>query len=168
MLYTPSVLRIQKGQHQNASDFYLGKEEWQASINVPSANFAKNGLYWLPSQLSLVLTKCSFGFFSNFHRCLFVSLHSLRDSYCFEINIIFFFFSFPWCGKPYSWYISLLMHTVYLIRSLLKFKLSRFFSLLYISPLPCLGSVVVGIVYKDLHDLLAPDQPIRIKAGNRR
>nr|XP_058948948.1 adhesion G protein-coupled receptor L4-like [Pocillopora verrucosa] len=66
------VLRIQKGQRQNASDFYLGKEEWQASINVPSANFAKN------------------------------------------------------------------------------------------------GSVVVGIVYKDLHDLLAPDQPIRIKAGNRR
>ena len=92
MLYSPSVLRIQKVQRQNASDFYLGKEEWQASINVPSANFAKNGLYWLPSQLSNVLTKCSFGFFSNFHRCLFVNLHSLRDSYCFEINIILFFF----------------------------------------------------------------------------
>ena len=45
MLYSPSVLRIKKGQRQNASDFYLEKEEWQASINVPSANFAKNGLY---------------------------------------------------------------------------------------------------------------------------
>ena len=157
MLYSPSVLRIQKGQRQNASDFYLGKEEWQASINVPSANFAKNGLYWLPSQLSNVLTKCSFGFFSNFHRCLFVNLHSLRDSYCFEINIILFFFSFPWCVKFLCW-----------CTPSIWFVVSRFISLLYISPLPCLGSVVVGIVYKDLHDLLAPDQPIRIKAGNRR
>ena len=167
MLYSPSVLRIQKVQRQNASDFYLGKEEWQASINVPPANFAKNGLYWLPSQLSNVLTKCSFGFFSNFHRCLFVNLHSLRDSYCFEINIILFFFPFHGVENHIR-EISLLMHTVYLIRSLLKFELSRFFSLLYVSPLPCLGSVVVGIVYKDLHDLLTPDQPIRIKAGNRR
>ena len=78
-------------------------------------------------------------------------------------------FFFPFHGvENHIREISLLMHTVYLIRSLLKFKLSRFISLLYISPLPCLGSVVVGIVYKDLHDLLAPDQPIRIKAGNRR
>ena len=78
-------------------------------------------------------------------------------------------FFFPFHGvENHIREISLLMHTVYLIRSLLKFKLSRFISLLYISPLPCLGSVVVGIVYKDLHDLLAPYQPIRIKAGNRR
>ena len=83
-----------------------------------------------------------------------------------KLTLSCFFFSFHGVENHIR-EISLLMHTVYLIRSLLKFKLSRFISLLYISPLPSLGSVVVGIVYKDLHDLLAPDQPIRIKAGNR-
>ena len=32
---------------QNASNFYLEKHEWQASINISSGNFADNGLYTL-------------------------------------------------------------------------------------------------------------------------
>ncbi|XP_022796716.1 uncharacterized protein LOC111335121 isoform X2 [Stylophora pistillata] len=34
---------IQLGYRQNTSDFLLKKEEWQASINISSANFAENG-----------------------------------------------------------------------------------------------------------------------------
>ena len=42
------VLGIQKVYRQNASNFYLEKHEWQASINISSGNFANNGLYTLP------------------------------------------------------------------------------------------------------------------------
>ncbi|XP_022784545.1 adhesion G protein-coupled receptor L4-like [Stylophora pistillata] len=37
------VLGIQKGYHQNATDFFLDGKEWQASINISSENFAENG-----------------------------------------------------------------------------------------------------------------------------
>ncbi|XP_027040093.1 chitinase-like protein PB1E7.04c [Pocillopora damicornis] len=44
---TIDLLGIQKGYRQNASNFYLEKHEWQASINISSGNFADNGLYTL-------------------------------------------------------------------------------------------------------------------------
>ncbi|RMX45081.1 hypothetical protein pdam_00025156, partial [Pocillopora damicornis] len=37
------VLGMWKGYRQNATDFYLEENEWHASINVPSENFAENG-----------------------------------------------------------------------------------------------------------------------------
>ncbi|XP_066029388.1 adhesion G protein-coupled receptor L4-like isoform X2 [Pocillopora verrucosa] len=36
-------LAIQNGYRQNASDFYLEEQEWQASINISSRNFRDNG-----------------------------------------------------------------------------------------------------------------------------
>ena len=45
--FLSKVLGIQKGYRQNASNFYLEKHEWQASINISSGNFADNGLYTL-------------------------------------------------------------------------------------------------------------------------
>ena len=46
--FLSKVLGIQKAYRQNASNFYLEKHEWQASINISSENFADNGLYTLP------------------------------------------------------------------------------------------------------------------------
>lgn len=40
-----TVLGMWKGYRQNATDFYLEENEWHASINVPSENFAENGLF---------------------------------------------------------------------------------------------------------------------------
>ena len=34
-----------KSYRQNATDFYLEENEWHTSINVPSENFAENGLF---------------------------------------------------------------------------------------------------------------------------
>ncbi|XP_027047240.1 uncharacterized protein LOC113674944 [Pocillopora damicornis] len=39
------VLAIQKTYRKNASDFYLGKQELQTSLQVSYKNFANNGLY---------------------------------------------------------------------------------------------------------------------------
>ncbi|CAH3165299.1 unnamed protein product, partial [Pocillopora meandrina] len=39
------VLAIQKTYRKNASDFYLGKQELQTSLEVSYKNFANNGLY---------------------------------------------------------------------------------------------------------------------------
>ena len=45
MSFLSRVLGIQKGYRQYASNFYLEKQEWQASINISSRNIADNGLY---------------------------------------------------------------------------------------------------------------------------
>ncbi|XP_022803338.1 probable serine/threonine-protein kinase dyrk2 isoform X2 [Stylophora pistillata] len=37
------VLVIQKGYRESCSDLFFNEEEWQASINISSANFAQNG-----------------------------------------------------------------------------------------------------------------------------
>ena len=49
--FFPTVLEVQRRQRQNASDFYLEVNEWQASINIASSNFADNGLYYLSSSV---------------------------------------------------------------------------------------------------------------------
>ena len=44
-LLLATVLGMWKGYRQNATDFYLEDIEWHASIDVPSENFAANGLF---------------------------------------------------------------------------------------------------------------------------
>ena len=99
-----------------------------------------------------------------------VCINYLVNSLTYWHNALLVYFQIAVVLKTISAYIGvcLLMHTVCLTSCLLKFKLSCFFSLIYFSPHHYLVSVVVGIVYKDLNDLLAPDQPIRIRSGNRR
>ena len=112
--FCPSVLAIQKTYRKNASDFYLGKQELQTSLEVSYKNFANNGLYWLQFlNLWCAMTKHNSSFlFKVFavssihlqiHTSLLVGLHSLFDSdiricnldfmlSCCNLIFLFFFF----------------------------------------------------------------------------
>ena len=134
-LFCPSVLAIQKTYRKNASDFFLWRQELQASLEVSSKNFANDGLYWNQFwNLWCAMTKHNFLFLSKFcsfeihlqtHTSLFVGLHNLFGSDMFICNLDFVF---SWCSQIFFYF---------------------------------LVSVVVGIVYKDLHDVLITDQPFR-------
>lgn len=44
LLLLPTVMGIQRGYRQNATDFFPKEEEWHASINISSGDFSENGL----------------------------------------------------------------------------------------------------------------------------
>ena len=80
------MLAIQKTYRKNASDFYLRKQELQASLKVSSKSFNHNGLYL---NLRGATTNHNFLFLSNFcsseihlqiQTSWFVGLHDLFDS----------------------------------------------------------------------------------------
>ena len=130
------MLAIQKAYHKNASDFYLGKQELQASLKVSSKIFTNNGLYLnLPCDtinhnFLFLSSFCSFEIHLQLHTSLFVGYHYLFDSDIRNGDLDF-------------------------ILSCCSFILSFTF----------LVSVVVGIVYKDLHEVLFTDQPFRTLTG---
>ena len=47
----PTVVRMKIGYQNDPNNFLLEEEEWQTSINISSANFAKNGRHHLISKL---------------------------------------------------------------------------------------------------------------------
>ena len=130
------MLAIQKTYRKNANDFYLGKQELQASLNVSSKIFSINGLYLnlrcatTNHNLLFLSNFCSFEIHLQLHTSLFVGLHDLFDSDIRNGDLDF-------------------------ILSCCSFIV--FFTFLV--------SVVVGIVYKDLHEVLFTDQPFRTLTG---
>ena len=113
------MLAIQKTYRKNVSDFYLGRQELQTSLEVSSKNFANNGLYWNQFwNFWCAMTKhnfysypsfCSFEIHLQIHTSLFVGLHNLFDSdiridhldltlsWCSLIFCFFYFFSISGC-----------------------------------------------------------------------
>ena len=99
------MLAIQKTYRKNASDFCLGKQELQTSLDVSSKNFANNGLYWYQFwNLWCVVTKHNSLFLSKFLTFLNTStntykfvclLHNLYDS---DIRIGNLYFLLWWCS----------------------------------------------------------------------
>ena len=132
------MLGIHKAYHQNASDFYLEDQQLQTSINVLSANFPKSGWY----LLQCLLLNC-------IRTIPLVSLINLRG---IEIHLQI--------NRVLSLFVSL--HSLYdwVIWSFLKDCASAFLTFRLF-----LVSLVVGIVYKDLHELLDTDQLVRNEAG---
>ena len=43
--FSPTVLVIQKANRQNASDFNLEEQPWQARIHIASSNFEEDGSF---------------------------------------------------------------------------------------------------------------------------
>ena len=134
------MLAIQKTYRKNTSDFYLRKQELQASLKVSSKSFNHNGLYL---NLRGATTNHNFLFLSNF--C------------SFEIHL----------QIQTSWFVGL--HDLFDsgIRtgdSDVKLSCCSFIHFF----ITFLVSVVVGIVYKDLHELLITDQPFKTVMGTTR
>ena len=119
-----SALAIQKTYRKNASDFYLGKQELQASLEFSSKNFNNNGLYL-----------------------------NLR---CATTN--HYFYSSP---------VFAVLKCIYKYRQAgdLDFILSCCSFIIFFT---FLVSVVVGVVHKDLHEVLITDQPFRTATGTTR
>ena len=137
------MLAIQKTYRKNASDFYLRKQELQASLKVSSKSFHHNGLYL---NLRGATTNHNFLFLSNFcsfdihlqiQTSWFVGLHDLFDS---DIRTGDSDVKLSCCSFIY----------------------------LFIYLFTFLVSVVVGIVYKDLHEVLITDQPLKTVMGTTR
>ena len=98
--FCPSVLAIQKTYRKNASDFYLGKQELQTSLQVSYKNFANNGLYWLQFlNLWCAMTKHNSSF-------LFKVFAVLKYIYKYIQVFFFYFFRISHCwdrvqGSPW-------------------------------------------------------------------
>ena len=98
--FCPSVLAIQKTYRKNASDFYLGKQELQTSLEVSYKNFANNGLYWLQFlNLWCAMTKHNSSF-------LFKVFAVLKYIYKYIQVFFFYFFRISRCwdrvqGSPW-------------------------------------------------------------------
>ena len=136
------MLAIQKTYRKNASDFCLGKQELQTSLDVSSKNFANNGLYWYQFwNLWCVFTKHNSLFLSKFLTFLNTST-SLFVCYIICMIQISALATCISCCDDVVWFF-------------------KFFSTFLVS-------VVVGIVYKDLHDVLITDQPFRTITGATR
>ena len=113
-LFCPSVLAIQKTYRKNASDFFLWRQELQASLEVSSKNFANDGLYWNQFwNLWCAMTKHNFLFLSKFcsfeihlqtHTSLFLGLHNLFGSDMFICNLDFVF---SWCSLIFFYFFSI-------------------------------------------------------------
>ena len=78
-----SGLAIQKTYRKNASDFYLGKQELQASLEFSSKNFNNKGLYL---NLRCATTNHYFLFLSSF--CSFEMHLQIQTSWRLGFHIV--------------------------------------------------------------------------------